>query len=51
MSAIGTSTADSILALSKLKALADDNFNVAQIVQFLPSRVKSIVRKEETVDN
>ena len=39
---------DKILPLSKLKAFADDNFDVAQIVKFFSSRVeKNIVEKGE----
>ena len=36
---------DKILALSRLKLFADDNFIVAQMVQFLRERVDNIVGK------
>ena len=36
---------DKILALSKLKAFADDNFSVAQMVQIYSYRVENIVGK------
>ena len=35
------------MALSKMKASADDNFIVAQMVHFFSSRVKNIVGKGE----
>ena len=34
-----------ILALTKFKALADDNFNLAQMVQCFSDRVENIVGK------
>ena len=39
-----------ILATVKLKAFADDNFNVAKMLQFFFLRVEKIVRKGETLD-
>ena len=36
-----------ILALSKLKAFADDNFNVAEVVKFLLGRIENIVGRGE----
>ena len=45
---LGNTLPDSkILALSKLKAFADNNFIVSQMVQFFYCRVEKIVRKEE----
>ena len=41
---------DKILDLSKFKALADDNFNVAQMVQFLSDMVQNMVGKGEIAD-
>ena len=38
---------DKILHLSKLKAFADDNFSVAQRMQFFCDRVENIVGKGE----
>ena len=38
---------NTILALSKLKAFADDNFYLAQMVQFLFDREENILRKGE----
>ena len=38
---------DKILALSKLKALAEDTFIVAQVVQTFFDRVENIFRKGE----
>ena len=38
---------DKILALSKLKAFADDKFNVAQIVILLLDRIEDIAGKGE----
>ena len=46
-SAIAISLDDKILDLSKLKAFADDNFIVAQMVQFFSDRVESIAGKGE----
>ena len=34
---------DDILALSKLKAVADDNFSVAQMVQFFSDRIDTSI--------
>ena len=36
---------DKILALSELKAFADDNFNVAQLAQFFLNTAENIVAK------
>ena len=40
---------DKLQALSKLKAFADDNFNVAQTVQDFFERLENTVEKEENV--
>ena len=44
-------TKQQILHKIKLKAFADDNLNVVQMIKFVFERVKSIVRKAEKTDN
>ena len=39
-------TDNKVLAISKLKAFADDNFSVAQMVQFYSDRVKNVGKGE-----
>ena len=38
---------DKILDWSKLKAFADDNFDITEMVQFFPDQVENIVGKGE----
>ena len=41
---------DKILAMSKLKAFAADNFNVAQMMHFFFDRIENFVKKGENAD-
>ena len=41
------SPVDKVFTLSKLKAIADDSFNVAQVMQFFFDRRENIVGKGE----
>ena len=42
---------NTILALSKLKAFADNNFILAKMVQLLSERIENIVGKGENAGN
>ena len=42
---------DKIFAESKLKAFADNNFSVVQMVQFFPDQVENIIEKGDNAGN